>query len=122
MKWADSPKYRQGWPSSLVAYSDMSGDNNKRVLPAETLHESTPHIERLQEGTSKAPKKVRMYFLLVLVMTVHGKIEGKNSNHLIDIKREFRDFESDIVDQKSIMMRKGGKGLKEFWCDLYKYR
>ena len=100
----------------------MNGDNNKRVLRAETLHESTAGIERLQEGTSKAPKKVGMYFLLVLVMTVHGKIEGKNSNHLIDIKREFRDFESGIVDQKSIMMRKGGKGLKEFWCDLYKYR
>ena len=72
----------------------------------------------------KAPQKVGMYFLLVLVMTVHGKIEGKDSNPLIDIKRKFHDFESDIVDQKdtATMMHKGGKGLKEFWCDLYKYR
>ena len=63
-----------------------------------------------------------MYFLLVLVMTAHGKID--DSSHLIKIETESHDFESDIVDQidQSAIARMGGRGLKEFWCDLYKYR
>ena len=36
------------------------------------------------------------------------------------IQRKFHDFESDIVDQKdeaAAVMGKGGRGLKEFWCN-----
>ena len=71
----------------------------------------------------KAADTIGMYFLLVLVMSpVQGKID--DSSHLIKIEREFHDFESEIVDLRDlpIIARKGGKGLKEFWCDLYKYR
>ena len=98
----------------------MAGDNNKRVEGAETLHQSVACIS----GRSKAAEKVRMYFLLVLVMTAHGRIEEKDSKPLFKIEEEFHDFESDIVDEKdeATMRRMGGKGLKEFWCDLYKYR
>ena len=55
-------------------------------------------------------------------MTVHGNID--DSSHVINIEREFHDFESDIVDQidQPTIARMGGRGLKEFWCDLYKYR
>ena len=65
-----------------------------------------------------------MFFLLALVMAAQGRIEGKDSKHLIEIEEEYHDFESRIVDQKdeATMRGMGGKGLKEFWCDLYKYR
>ena len=55
-----------------------------------------------------------MYFLLVLVMTAQGRIEGKDSKHLIEIEEEFHDFESDIADHKdeATMRHMGGKGLK----------
>ena len=65
-----------------------------------------------------------MYFLLVLVIGAQVRIERKDSKHWIEVEEEFHDFESDIVDEKdeATMRGMGGKGLKEFWCDLYKYR
>ena len=95
----------------------MDGDNNKRVEGAETLLESAACIP----GQFL---KIGMYFLLVLVMTAQGRIEEKDLKHLLKIEEEFHDFESDIVDEKdeATMRGMGGKGLKEFWCDLYKYR
>ena len=99
----------------------MDGDNNKRVEGAETLLESAA----CSSGRFlKAAEKSGMYFLLVLVLTAHGRIEEKDSKHLLKIEEEFHDFESDIVDEKdeATMRGMGGKGLKEFWCDLYKYR
>ena len=65
----------------------------------------------------------RTSVLLILVITAHAK--GKDSKNMAKIQREFHDFESNIVDQKdeaAAVMGKGGRGLKEFWCDLYKYR
>ena len=62
-----------------------------------------------------------MFLILVLVtITIHGKGGG----HLIKIEREYHGFESDIVGQKDqpAVPRIGGKGFKEFWCGLFRYR
>ena len=64
-----------------------------------------------------------LFFCGIVGFEIDMVYDIQNFSKLEDNK-EYHDFESEIVDQKdeATMRRIGGKGLKEFWCDLYKYR
>ena len=62
--------------------------------------------------------------LFFVLSTVHdGKVDGKESNYF-KIQGDFLDFETVIAagHKDQPVRTSNGRGLKDLWCNLYRYR
>ena len=62
--------------------------------------------------------------LFFVLSTLHdGKVDGKESNYF-KIQGDFLDFETVITagHKDQPVRTSSGRGLKDLWCNLYRYR